>query len=389
MAAAKNPINIGVIGDYKAIAGGAIINGAELAVDDINKAGGIDGRPINLIKFDSHASSSDAVRAFQRAVREDHVVAMVGSYISEIALALEPWSGRLKTPYITTGAASTDITKHVHDNYATYKYSFQSWINSADLAHSICDFEHDVIVKQLGYKSAVVMSENAAWTKPLDATYQKCLPEAGLKVLKTISFSPNTTDFTPIYNGIEALKPDLIVTGLSHVGVAPTVQWHNQQVPLLMTGISSQAGSSTFWKDTNGAAEGVVTETAAVPGIAITPKTVPFTEAYTKRFNMTPAYSAYSTYDTFYMLKQAIERAKSTKADTLVKALEKTDYTGTIGRMAFYPPNDKYAHGLRYGKGYFTGVMVQWQKGKQVTLWPANAANGSLTLPSFVKAATH
>ncbi len=61
------------------------------------------------------------------------------------------------------------------------------------------------------------MSEDAAWTKPLDAGYEACLPKAGLKVVEHIRFSPDTTDFTPIFNKMEAAKPDVIVTGISHV----------------------------------------------------------------------------------------------------------------------------------------------------------------------------
>ena len=90
-------------------------------------------------------------------------------------------------------------------------------------------------------KTAVIMSEDAAWTKPLDVGYEECLPKIGLKVLDHIRFSPDTTDFTPIFNKIEAAKPDVIITGISHVGVQPTVQWKNQQVPIPMLGISSQA----------------------------------------------------------------------------------------------------------------------------------------------------
>jgi branched-chain amino acid transport system substrate-binding protein len=55
----------------------------------------------------------------------------------------------------------------------------------------------------------------------------------------------------------------VIITGISHVGVQPTVQWHDQQVPIPMVGVSAQATTSTFWKDTNGAADGVITDTAA------------------------------------------------------------------------------------------------------------------------------
>ena len=115
-------------------------------------------------------------------------------------------------------------------------------------------------------KTAVVMSEDAAWTKPLDERYLECLPKAGLKVLDHIRFNPDTTDFTPIFNQIEGKHPDVIITGISHVGVQPTVQWHDQQVPIPMAGQSSQATTSTFWKDTNGAAEGVITDDRGGPG---------------------------------------------------------------------------------------------------------------------------
>src|SRR5579875_3920551 len=79
---------------------------------------------------------------------------------------------------------------------------------------------------------------------------------------------------------VESEHPDSIMAGISHVGVQPTVQWHDQQVPIPMLGQSSQATTSAFWKDTNGAAEGVTTSTNAAIGAALTPKTIPFTEAY-------------------------------------------------------------------------------------------------------------
>ena len=59
------------------------------------------------------------------------------------------------------------------------------------------------------------MSEDAAWTTPLDARYLECLPKAGFKVLDHIRFSPDTTDFTPIFNNIESKNPDIIITGIS------------------------------------------------------------------------------------------------------------------------------------------------------------------------------
>jgi len=234
-------------------------------------------------------------------------------------------------------------------------------------------------------KTAVIMSEDAAWTTPLDASYENCLPEVGLKVLDHIRFSPDTTDFTPIFNRIEGLKPDVIVTGISHVGVQPTVQWKSQEVPIPMLGVSSQATNSTFWKDTNGATEGVLYNAVSGPGVAVTPKTLPFVAAFQKRFGNFPSYCGYTAYDEVYYLADAIHRAGSTDADKLVDALEKTDWVGTIGRIQFMGKDTPYPHSLKVGAGTITGLMLQWQDGKQVNLWPAAVANGKLRFPSFIK----
>ncbi len=384
-AQAADPIKIGVIAEAQAIAGASIPQAAQLAADEINAKGGIDGRQIQIVTYDNHSSSADSVRAFQRAVNEDKVNAVITSYISEVVLALEPWASRLKTPMITPGAASNEITRAVHDNYEKNKYTFHGYLTSAALALSVCDAAKDLLVDGKNMKTAVIMSEDAAWTKPLDIGYQECLPKIGLKVLDHIRFSPDTTDFTPIFNKIEAAKPDVIITGISHVGVQPTVQWKNQQVPIPMFGISSQATNSTFGKDTNNAADGVLYQGVSGPGVAVTPKSVPFAENFKKKFGNYPSYAGYTSYDEVYMIADAAKRAGSTDSDKLVAAMEKTDWEGTIGRVQFYGKEDKFTHGIKYGKGLITGLILQWQDGQQVAVWPKEVAKAQLKFPSFIK----
>jgi branched-chain amino acid transport system substrate-binding protein len=229
------------------------------------------------------------------------------------------------------------------------------------------------------------MSEDAAWTIPLDAEYLKCLPKIGIQVLDHIRLSPDTTDFTPIFNKIEGLKPDVIVTGISHVGVQPTVQWHDQQVPIPMMGISSQATTSSFYKDTNGATEGVIYQTVSAPEVAVTPKMIPFTNAFVKRYGVTPAYCGYTSYDEVYYIADAIKRAGSTDPDKLVDALEKTSWNGTIGKVEFYGREHPFTHAMKVSPEYVSGLLVQWQGGKQKTVWPTEVANAKMVFPSFVK----
>ena len=270
----QGPIRIGVIAEAQAVAGSSIPQAAQIAADEINAAGGVDGRKIELVSYDNHSSSAESVRAFQRAVNEDHVNAVIGSYISEVVLALEPWAARLKTVFITPGAASDLITQNIAKDYEHNKYTFHGYLTSGALSGLVCDAAKDMLVDGLKMKTAVIMSEDAAWTTPLDAGYEACLPKIGLKVLDRIRFSPDTTDFTPIFNQIEGQKPDVIITGISHVGTQPTVQWKSQQVPIPMFGVASQATNSTFWKDTNGATEGVIYQGVSGPGVAVTPKTL-------------------------------------------------------------------------------------------------------------------
>ena len=221
-----------MIAEAQSVAGSSIPLAAQLAADEINAAGGVDGRKIEIVSYDNHSSSAESVRAFQRAVNEDHVNAVIASYISEVVLALEPWAGRLKTVMITPGAASDVITQNIAKDYEHNKYTFHGYLTSTAIAESVCDAAKDLLVKDMKMKTAVIMSEDAAWTTPLDVSYEKCLPEIGLKVLDHIRFSPDTTDFTPIFNKIEGEKPDVMITGISHVGTQPTVQWKSQQVPI-------------------------------------------------------------------------------------------------------------------------------------------------------------
>ena len=384
----QGPIRIGVIAEAQAVAGSSIPQAAQLAADEINAKGGVDGRKIEIVSYDNHSSSPESVRAFQRAVNDDHVNAVIASYTSEVVLALEPWAARLKTVMITPGAASDVITANIAKDYEHNKYSFDGYLTSSAIAGLVCDGAKDMLVEGLKMKTAVVMIEDAAWTTPLNARYEECLPKIGLKVLDDIRFSPDTTDFTPIFNKIEGEKPDVIITGISHVGVQPTVQWKSQQVPIAMFGVSSQATNSTFWKDTNGATEGVLYQGVSGPGVAVTPKTLPFVDAFVKKYGNSPSYCGYTAYDDVYIIADAIHRAGSLDSDKLVVAMEGTDYVGTIGRVQFLPQGDPHVHGLKTGAGFITGLMLQWQNGVQVNMWPAALANGKLEFPAFVKIAS-
>src|ERR1700710_2195983 len=117
-ALAADPIKIGVIAEAQAIAGASIPNAAQMAADEVNAKGGVDGRKIEIVTYDDHSSSTDAVRAFQRAVSDDKGQAAPASYSRGVAGAPGPGAARLHMPMVTPGAASNEISQVIKKDYA-------------------------------------------------------------------------------------------------------------------------------------------------------------------------------------------------------------------------------------------------------------------------------
>jgi hypothetical protein len=103
------------------------------------------------------------------------------------------------------------------------------------------------------------------------------------------------------------------------------------------------------------------------PNVAVTPKSVPFAEDFKRRYGNFPSYAGYTAYDEVYYTADAVKRAGSAEADKLVAALETTDWEGTIGRVQFYGKDDPFTHSIKYGKGLITGLILQWQSGRQAS----------------------
>lgn len=381
----KTAIRIGVIAEAQTIVGASIPQAALMAADEINAAGGIDGSPVEIVTYDNHGSVRESVNAFQHAVDQNSVHAVIASYVSEIAVALTSCASRLRIPFITPGAASTDISLGIHRDYEKNRYTFHGYLTSTALARSVSDAAKALFVDRWQTKTAVLTSEDAPWTEPLDRGYEEWLPKTGLTLLDAIRFPVSTSDFTPIFDRIKNANPDVIITGMTKVGAEPVVQWRKQRVPVPMLGMNSQASNSDFDLDTDGAADGVLYQAIAGPRVAVTPKSIPFAESFRQRFGNYPSYAGYSSYDAVYYLTDAIRRARSSEPERVVGALEGTDWEGTIGRIQFYGRGEQFTHSLRYGHGLITGLTLQWQQGEQVCVWPRQLAQASVSFPSFVK----
>ena len=171
------------------------------------------------------------------------------------------------------------------------------------------------------------------------------------------------------------------------------MQWQNQQVPIPIIGRSSQATNSAFWKDTNGAAEGVIFWDLNGPNVAVTPRNFPFAEAFKSKFGNYRSYCGYTAYDEVYFIAEAVRRAKSLDSDKLVTALEQTDFVGTIAASISAegrPPCAWAAHRRQRHHG-FGDAMAERQGGDGVAVqsgqWSDDLPGFRQTAPLIIRAA--
>lgn len=372
---ADDELGVGLLYTAGSAQGESLRNGAQLAVDEINEAGGIDGRQVNLLAYDDAADPSEGVRVMQRAVQQDGAEAILGVFSSDVLLALMPWSERLGVPLIGSGGTTEALPQLIKEDPEAYANVFRAGITNSDfLASGSADFARDILADQLGLQTAVLLTEDAAWAESyLDHMESEFEEQSGLEVLDSITVPTDIQDFSSVYSRIAALDADVILTGFAYLGVTPVVQWQQMQPTPYMAGISSQASGGNFFDESGGAAEGVMAWTQA-SNAPLTEKTQPFVESYTEQFGSSPLFTAFATYDAFHVYKEAVEAAGTAETDAVVEKLEETNYEGVTGNIEFGDIDSDYPHDSKYGDDYLTGVVVQWQGGNDETIWPLRAA---------------
>ncbi len=375
--AAAQPIKIGVLGPMSFVQGENHWNGAVLARDEINKAGGIKVgstmRPIELVKVDTNEilSVPDSANAMERAISRDKVDFLTGGFRSEAVLAMQEVAMDNKKIFLGAGAAHDELGIRVEKDHARYKYWFRvTPFKSSDLGKSLFAVFGSVAQQirtdmKVEKPKVAIVAEKAVWVEALVAAAQANLPKMNMEVVGLWQPSPVATDVTAELSAIKRSGAHIVMTMISGpLGIVLARQMNELQTPAVPFGINVESQKDEFWEATAKKGNYVSTLNTYNPDVAMTPKTLPFVKAYMERFKTTPAYTA-ATYDCLYLLKEAIEKAGTLDADAVVAVLEKVDSVGTTGRAVF-----DNRHDPKFAPGYATGLGTQWQNGKQVAFWP-------------------
>jgi branched-chain amino acid transport system substrate-binding protein len=369
-------IKIAILGPMAFVQGENHWAGAEMARDEINKAGGIKvgGKTmrIELVRADTNeiASVPDATNAIERVITRDKVDFLIGGFRSEAVLAMQEVAMDYKKLFLGVGAAHSKLGLNVEQNYERYKYWFRvAPTKDVDLARTLF-----AVMNSIGQQirtdlktdtpKVAILAEKAVWTEALVAAAQKNLPAMKMEVVGTWQPSATATDVTAELSAIDRAGAHIVFTMLSGpVGISVGRQMGERNMKAVAWGINVEGQKEEFWQAAAGKAQFVST-LDTYSEVEMTPKTIPFVRAFKERYKKAPTYTA-ATYDAIMLLKAVIEQEGTTNADKLVAAIEKIEHVGT-GSTASW---DK-RHDLNWAVGKTAGIAVQWQDGKKVPFWP-------------------
>jgi branched-chain amino acid transport system substrate-binding protein len=375
-AAQAQTIKIAILGPMAFVQGENHWAGAEMARDEINKAGGVNvggkRRQIELIRADTNEIQSvpDATNAVERVITRDRVDFLIGGFRSEAVLAMQEVAMDHKKIFLGAGAAHSKLGQNVEDNYSRYKYWFRyTPTKDVDLARTLFAVMNSIAQQirtelKTDTPKVALLAEKAVWTQALVAAAQKNLPAMKMEVVGLWQPSATATDVTAELSAIDRTGANIVFTMLSGpVGIVVGRQMGERNMKAVAWGINVEGQKEEFWQAAAGKAQFVSTlDTYAE--VEMTPRTVPFVRAFKERYKKMPTYTA-ATYDAIHMLKAVIEKENTLDADKLVAAIEKVEHVGTGSIVTF----DK-RHDLVWAVGKTAGIAVQWQDGQKVPFWP-------------------
>jgi branched-chain amino acid transport system substrate-binding protein len=322
-ATAAEPIKIGVSGPFtggSAPMGVSMRDGVKLAAAEINAAGGVLGRQIQLVERDDEAKNERGVQITQELINKEHVVADLGFINTGVALASQRFYQEAKIPVINNVATGSKITHQFEapefpDNYV-FRTSAHDTIQSAMIV--------DEAVVRHKFTKVAILADSTNYGQLGREDLERALEKRGVKPVAEEKFNIKDVDMTPQLLKAKQAGAQCILTyaiGPELAQIANGMEKLDWKVPMIGSWTLSMANFiDNAGKNGNGAR---MPQTFIQEGD--TPKRKSFIAAYQKAYKVdriASPVSAAQGYDSMYLLVAAIRQAGSTDGVKIREALE-------------------------------------------------------------------
>ena len=310
-----------------AIYGTAVMNGAQIAVDEINAAGGINGYQVNWIFEDDEAGTETAVNAYN-ALKDQGMQVMIGTTTSGSCMAVVAETEADNMFQITPSGTTADITIPAN----VYRMCFSDPAQGTKSAEFIATHE-------LATKIGVIYDSSDTYSTGIYENFAAEAQNRGLEIVDVESFtSENKTDFRTQLQKIQDAGAELVFLPFYYTEASLVLRQADEMgfAPLFF-GCDGMDGILTLPDFDTSLAEGLMLLTPFAAD-ATDDLTVSFVTQYQEKFGEVPNQFAADAYDCVYVLKQAIETAGATPdmsvsdlCDAIVGAMGDVNYDGLTG----------------------------------------------------------
>ena len=344
--------------------------GLLMALEEINQAGGVLGKKVELIIEDDTGEPSVGIAAAEKLIARDKVVALIGGYSSTITYAQLNAIQRYEPFVAWVGASSTKVEhefgpKRWFFHYHPWDYHRQSTVR---------DFLLSISPQP---KAVAVAYEDGIYGTTSRDYVVKYLKEKGFNVVFDERFKSGSSDFTPMLTKIKRTNPEVFYW-VAYAGDTTLIMKQAKEIDFNPKLFLSVAVNFPQYKPSLGATGDYVSGVDVwVPGMKL-PETVKWMEKFKKAYpDRTPEYWVPLAYTNLMTVVEAIKGAGSTDKEKLIAAMEKTDYNSPMGKMTFKKSEEGGLH-----QAIDEQIVTQWQAGVSHVVYPASKATSKLIYPT-------
>lgn len=318
----KVGLNFELTGDVSAY-GSAGKNGAQLAIDEINKAGGVDGKKIKVFSKDNKSDNSEAATVTTNLTTQSNVNAIVGPMVSSAVASALPNAEKAAVPLVAPAATQDDLT--VDKDGKTRKYMFRATFVDSYQGEALSKFTMGNLKAK---KVALYYDNSSDYSKGIAKEFKK---HYSGKIVSESTFQAKDTDFQSALTKLKGSDFDALVISGYYQEVGPIIKQAREMginVPIV--------GPDGFADDKLVELAGAknASNIYYVSGYSAktSDKAAAFAKAYKEKYGSEPSMFAALGYDSVYMVADAAEGAKNSKqiAENLAKIKDFKGVTGTM-----------------------------------------------------------
>lgn len=336
--AAAEPIIAGVSGPLtgpNAQYGAQWKRGFDLALEGINGAGGVKGRPIQYEFQDSQSDPRQSVAVAQKFVADPRIVIELGDFSSPASMAASPIYQRAKLVQFGFTNSHPDFTKG----------GDHMWSNSTDQAEEqphLAEF-----ASKLGFKRPALLHLNTDWGRTAKDAFLKAAPGLGMEVTATEGYLSAEQDFRPTLVRARDSKPDGLVL-LSYYADGALISRQARDTGLTLTILAGTSNYSPKFLELGGAGvEGDYVMSTFFPGDP-RPEVQDFVKRYQAKYGMEPDSFSAGAYDTMVLFAALCERYGTTREAMQTGLTEIRDVPSVIYGKVSFDPKTRRVQGANY-----------------------------------------